>query len=116
MPELRKPTVDGAKPAKAPSSNHSSVARSSLAERLQHVVDDRRGNHKAIPIDLGCYLNELQLLALHSLESFGWHIWFVRRPLFMEPVIVVINPESNQHAVLEDDGSVNLKPHFHIRH
>lgn len=90
--------------------------KTTLAERLQHVVDDRRGGQKAVPIDVGRYLNESQLLALHSLESFGWHLWFVRRPLFMQPVVVVTNAESTQHAMLEEDGSVNLKPGLHFRH
>lgn len=90
--------------------------KSTLAERLQHVVDNRRGVQKAVPIDLGRYLNESQMLALHSLESFGWHLWFVRRPLFMQPVAIVSNSESTQHAQLEEDGSVNLKPQLHLRH
>lgn len=89
---------------------------SSLAERLQHIVDNRRGVQKAVPIDLGRYLNESQLLALHSLESFGWHLSFVRRPLFMQPIVIVTNSESTQHAMLEADGSVNLKPALHLRH
>ncbi|WP_049631829.1 MULTISPECIES: hypothetical protein [unclassified Cellvibrio] len=93
-----------------------SSLKTTLAERLQHVVDDRRGGQKAVPIDIGRYLNESQLLALHSLESFGWHLWFVRRPLFMQPVVVVANAESTQHALLEEDGSVNLKPALHFRH
>lgn len=101
MPELR--------------SSKSSL-KTTLAERLQHVVDDRRGGQKAVPIDIGRYLNESQLLALHSLENFGWHLWFVRRPLFMQPVVVVANAESTQHALLEEDGSVNLKPGLHFRH
>jgi hypothetical protein len=88
----------------------------SLAERLQHVVDDRRGLHKAVPINLAAFLNEPQMLALHSLESFGWSLWFVRRPMFMSPLVVVANGEFTQHAILEEDGSVNLKPQFHFRH
>lgn len=90
--------------------------KSTLAERLQQVVDDRRGEQKAVPIDLGRYLNESQLLALHSLESFGWHLWFVRRPLFMQAIVVVANGEATQHAMLEEDGSVNLKPTVVLRH
>jgi len=93
-----------------------SPLKSTLAERLQHVVDNRRGAQKAVPIDLGRYLNESQLLALHSLESFGWHLWFVRRPLFMQPIVVVSNAESTQHAQLEEDGSVNLKSPLNLRH
>lgn len=88
----------------------------SLAERLQHLVDDRRGDNKAVPSGIAGLLNESQMLALHSLESFGWNLWFVRRPMFMPPIVVVANPESTQHAVLEDDGSVNLKPQIHLRH
>jgi hypothetical protein len=93
-----------------------SPLKSTLAERLQQVVDDRRGGQKAVPIDIGRYLNESQLLALHSLESFGWHLWFVRRPLFMQPIVIVSNSEATQHAMLEDDGSVNLKPQLVLRH
>jgi hypothetical protein len=93
-----------------------SPLKSSLAERLQHIVDNRRGVQKAVPIDLGRYLNESQLLALHSLESFGWRLWFVRRPLFMQPIVIVANSESTQHAMLEEDGSVNLKPPLQLRH
>lgn len=101
MPELRA--------SKTPST-------SSLAERLQQVVDNRRGAQKAVPIDLGRYLNESQLLALRSLENFGWHLWFVRRPLFMQPIVVVANAEATQHAQLEEDGSVNLKSPLQLRH
>lgn len=93
-----------------------SPLKSTLAERLQQVVENRRGAQKAVPIDLGRYLNESQLLALHSLESFGWQLWFVRRPLFMQPVVVVSNAESTQHAQLEEDGSVNLKSPLQLRH
>ena len=93
-----------------------SPLKSTLVERLQQAVDDRRGAQKAVPIDLGRYLNRSQLLALNSLESFGWHLWFVRRPLFMQPIVVVINSASTQHAQLEENGSVNLKPQLHLRH
>jgi hypothetical protein len=89
--------------------------RQTLAERLQSLVDDRRGNQKAIPIDLARYLNQLQLVALHSLENFGWHLWFVRRPLFMQPIVVVTNKDASELAVLEEDGSVNMRPSLQLR-
>jgi len=105
-----------AKSAVAESSSANGSKKSTLAERLKDVLDDKRGAQKAVPIDLGRYLNESQLLALHGLESFGWHLSFVRRPLFMAPTVVVSNPESSQYAVLEEDGSVNLKPSIELRH
>ncbi len=97
-------------------STASGTVKLSLAERLKNIVDEKRGQQKAIPIDLGRYLNNLQLLALHSLESFGWSLWFIRRPLFMEPIVVVASPDSSKFAVLEGDGSVNMKANLQVRH
>ncbi len=97
-------------------STASGSVKLSLAERLKNIVDDKRGQQKAIPIDLGRYLNNLQLLALHSLESFGWSLWFIRRPLFLEPIVVVSSPDTNKFAVLEEDGSVNMRPELQVRH
>ncbi len=105
-----------AKSAIPPAAPTGTSQSSTLSERLKNVLDDKRGVQKAVPIDLGRYLNESQLLALHSLEGFGWQLSFVRRPLFMPSVVVVSNPEANQHAVLEEDGSVNLKPAIEFRH
>ena len=90
-------------------------SKPTLAERLQNLVEDRRGHQKAIPLDLGRHLNQLQLVALHSLENFGWYLWFVRRPLFMQPVVVVANKGASEYAVLEEDGSVNMKPGLQLR-
>lgn len=104
-----------ARPTSAPGTSRAQ-GRPSLAERLQKIAEDKRGQQKAIPIDLGRYLNELQLLALHSLEGFGWHLWFVRRPLFMQPIVVMSNPDASQHAVLEEDGSINMKANIQVRH
>jgi len=104
-----------------PSADSPSIAgsrlpgRTPLAQRLQQLSQDKRGQQKAIPIDLGRYLNELQLLALHSLESFGWQLWFIRRPLFMQPIAVVSNPDSSRHAVLEVDGSINIQSGIQLR-
>lgn len=104
------------KSAVASATDDQLVKKTTLAERLQKVLDDKRGAQKAVPIDLGRYLNESQLLALHSLESFGWRLSFVRRTSFTPTTVVVSNPESSQHAVLEEDGSVNLKPSIELRH
>jgi hypothetical protein len=87
-----------------------------MAERLHQVQEDKRGIQAPIPSNLGRYLNEAQFLALRSLENFGWALAFVRRPLFMTPVVVVASPDSAQYALLEDDGSVNMKSGLQLRH
>jgi len=78
--------------------------------------EDNRGSRNALPSDVFYYLNEVQRLALHSLENFGWQLAFIRRPLFVPPMVVVKNSEQSKYAVLEEDGSVNLSPSAKWRH
>lgn len=79
-------------------------------EAVSAQREDKRGSRAALPADVLYYLNEVQRIALHSLENFGWQLAFIRRPLFMPPMVVVKNGEQTKYAVLEDDGSVNLTP------
>lgn len=77
---------------------------------------NRRKGDNAIPHNIDKYLNEDQVLSLRQMESFGWQLAFVRRPLFQEHVAVVSNSDSTKFGVLEDDGSINTSPQFYIRH
>jgi hypothetical protein len=85
-------------------------------EAVQAPKEEVRGSRSPLPADVLYYLNEVQRLALHSLENFGWQLAFIRRPLFVPPMIVVKNSEQSKFAVLEEDGSVNLSPLVRWRH
>lgn len=85
-------------------------------EAVQAPKEEVRGSRSALPYDVYYYLNEVQRLALHSLGNFGWQLVFIRRPLFVPPMIVVRNTEQSKFAVLEEDGSVNLSPLAKWRH
>lgn len=85
-------------------------------EAVQAPKEEVRGSRSPLPVDVLYYLNEVQRLALHSLENFGWQLAFIRRPLFVAPMIVVKNSEQSKFAVLEEDGSVNLSPLVRWRH
>ena len=85
-------------------------------EAVQEPKEDARGSRSALPYDVLYYLNDVQRLALHSLENFGWQLAFIRRPLFVPPVVVVKNVEQSKFAILEEDGSVNLSPSTKWRH
>jgi hypothetical protein len=85
-------------------------------EAVQAPKEEVRGSRAPLPADVLYYLNEVQRLALHSLENFGWQLAFIRRPLFVPPMIVVKNSEQSKFAVLEEDGSVNLSPLVRWRH
>ena len=85
-------------------------------EAVQLPDEELRGSRSDLPADVLYYLNEVQRLALHSLENFGWQMAFIRRSLFIPPMIVVKNSEQSKLAVLEEDGSVNLSPLVRWRH
>jgi hypothetical protein len=65
------------------------------------------------------FLNTEQILALRQVESYGWHLEFVRRPLFQDPTIVVMGPGGKPGGkpvgTLEKDGSINQNPDIVIR-
>ncbi len=68
-----------------------------------------------IPEHVEKYLNEDQQAQLQTLERFGWNIKFIRRPLFQEPVVIVVNPSVNSIAVVENDGRLNQQPGIELR-
>ena len=99
-----------------PISNFNADFDAIFDEAVQPPKEEVRGSRSPLPADVLYYLNEVQRLALHSLENFGWQLAFIRRPLFVPPMIVVKNSEQSKFAVLEEDGSVNLSPLVRWRH
>ena len=77
--------------------------------------DDKRGLMPPIPDQLDQVLNEMQMLGLRQMENFGWHLLFVRRPLFQEPVPVLIDAAGKRYGLLEQDGHVRMDPDVAIR-
>lgn len=77
---------------------------------------ERRGAESAIPMNLREFLNDHQRSTLKQIESFGWHLAFVRRPLFQDVVVVIANEDDSAFSVLEKDGSINSQPDLFLRH
>ncbi|PWB58412.1 MAG: hypothetical protein C3F18_02365 [Nitrosomonadales bacterium] len=76
---------------------------------------ENRGASKPVPDNLNQVLNELQMMALRRIESFGWELRFVRRPSLKQPIPVVSNAEGTTIGVLEEDGRVNLEHDVRLR-
>ncbi len=76
---------------------------------------EKRKGEKPVPDNLDQTLNQLQLLALRQIENFGWSLRFVRRPLFQEPVPVVVSADGETIGILEEDGRVNVQPDIKLR-
>ena len=77
--------------------------------------EDRRRGMVPVPGNLENLLNKQQLLALKHIETFGWQLHFVRRPLFQETVAGIISPEGDKIATLEKDGRINVMPETETR-
>jgi hypothetical protein len=71
------------------------------------MENDKRHKQEPVPSNLDQFLNQLQIATLHKIEEFGWHLWFVRRPLFQEAMAVVSDVSHASAAILEADGTIN---------
>ena len=71
---------------------------------------EKRKGIAPIPDNIGELLNQQQMRALRQIESFGWQLYYVRRPLFQAPVPRIISPEGDKVATIELDGRINLVP------
>ena len=79
------------------------------------ISNERRIGVDAIPRDITARLTEVQRHALAQLHGFGWSIKFVRRPLFQDQIVVLVDPSGNQHAILREDGSIDRELDFTVR-
>ena len=57
------------------------------------ALSDKRNSEIPVPDNLSEYLNDAQLHSLKRVEEFGWHLAFIRRPLFQDIVPVVVNDD-----------------------
>lgn len=64
-----------------------------------------RDKQPGVPEDWPNYLNEDQKSALRMYENFGYNLYFIRRPLFQIPTVVLYH-EQEGFCLLNDEGSV----------
>ena len=77
--------------------------------------NDKRTGQLAVPDNLEDWLTPEQMQMLHQIESFGWKIKFIRRPVFQDPVIVLVSDNGKKIGVLEKDGRINMDPDITLR-
>ncbi|MEA2094876.1 MAG: hypothetical protein U9P11_09970 [Pseudomonadota bacterium] len=76
---------------------------------------EKRKDMAPVPDNFDELLNQHQMRTLRQFEMFGWQLHFVRRPLFQEPVPVILSPEGDKFATLESDGRINMTPDSALR-
>jgi hypothetical protein len=76
---------------------------------------EKRSGQAPVPQNLRDILNDQQLTSLRQIENFGWQLHFVRRPLFQDPLVVIVSAEGDRFGTLEADGRIEIKNRFDIR-
>ena len=79
------------------------------------MENDKRTGQEAIPSNLEDWLNPDQMQMLHQIESFGWSLKFIRRPVFKDPIVVLISNDGKKIGILEKDGRINMEPDIVLR-
>lgn len=67
---------------------------------------DKRGRKPEVPFGYEALLTDAQRHVLDAHRSKGWSLHFVRRPLFLQPTVVVVEPSSGKAWQIQDDGSL----------
>lgn len=83
--------------------------RLSLPESPRQPRRERREAALRSRVDLTVFLNPDQRHELRAIESFGWRLAFVRRPLFQEVVPIVESADGRQRCAMDARG--HLKTH-----
>ena len=76
---------------------------------------DKRTGQPAIPDNIEDWLNHTQQQILKKIEGLGFKLIFMRRPVFQDPIPVVINDKGNKIGILETDGRLNMEPDLVLR-
>jgi hypothetical protein len=76
---------------------------------------ERRQRMDAVPLNLREFLSCDQRRSIKQIAGFGWQLAFVRRQIFLEPIVVIQNSDGSRLSVLECDGTVNEQPDIRFR-
>ena len=79
------------------------------------MVESRRVGIAPVPVNLGKYLNDLQMSGLKEVEQLGWSLKYIRRPAFQKTSVVLVYRNGSRLGLLEEDGSLNQNPRISER-
>jgi hypothetical protein len=76
---------------------------------------EKRKSNISIPENLQEMLNKTQRQALPGIECLGWEPRFLRKPLFMAPVLVMYNATDGRIGILDEDGRIRIQTNIKVR-
>ena len=76
---------------------------------------DKRMGMPPIPQNYEKLLTASQMVALRSIEGYGWSLQFVRREGLDVPIPVIRGADGVAIGIIDEDGNINMKPEITIR-
>jgi len=76
---------------------------------------EKREGLPPIPANYEHLLTAAQLMALRSIENFGWSLQFVRREGRTVPMPVIKGADGKSIGVIDEDGNLDMNPKIVIR-
>lgn len=74
-----------------------------------------RSRKKPTRAEMLAQLNDAQRKTLDELQLMGWSLQFVRKPLFQDPVPVVMCENNDEIGMLDGDGRITVDPDANVR-
>ena len=67
---------------------------------------DTRNTDDPIPHNWNKRLTDMQVMTINRYESYGWDLWFIRRPRGSDWIPVLRNLHTGDTAVVDEDGEL----------
>lgn len=77
---------------------------------------DKRGKQPEVPFGYEALLTDAQRAVLDAHREKGWSLHFVRRPLFQQPTVVIVEPDSKKAWQISDSGEMTPFKDVRRRH
>ncbi len=68
---------------------------------------EKRGKQPEVPFGYEALLTDAQRQILDDHRAKGWSLHFVRRPLFLQPTVVLTEPGTAAAWQISDDGELS---------
>jgi hypothetical protein len=79
------------------------------------VDREKRKGEISLPVNLEEMLNSAQRQALPGIEFLGWKPQFLRKSLFMSPVLVMHNAKDGRIGILDENGRLKIQTNIKVR-
>jgi len=68
-----------------------------------------------IPENIQDYVDADRMAVIEKFEQYGWDLWFVRRPLFQDSIVVLKHQQTGATCIIDENAHVRHEHDLAIR-